>query len=105
VTAKGKTVLVHAGETTTIPFGEAPAEVAPSKIPLSYTDNFRIEGSLQGLESLVELPTNVVAEPKAPVVRRRRRRSRSPRLRRRPNCPMRTTRRKIPLRKRSSGLA
>jgi FecR-like protein len=73
VTAKGKTVLVHAGEATTIPFGEAPAEVAPSKIPLSYTDNFRIEGSLQGLESLVDLPktdapaSKTPAAPKAPA--------------------------------------
>jgi hypothetical protein len=56
VTAQGKTVLVHAGETTTIPFGEAPAAVKPSAIPVSYTDNFRLAGSLQGLESLVDLP-------------------------------------------------
>ena len=56
VTAQGKTVLVHAGETTTIAFGEAPAPVKPSAIPVSYTDNFRIAGSLQGLESLVDLP-------------------------------------------------
>lgn len=56
VTAKGKTVLVHAGETTTIPFGEAPAAAAPHNIPLSYIDRFRIDGSLQDLESLVDLP-------------------------------------------------
>ena len=56
VTAKGKTVLVHAGETTTIPFGEAPAAVTPHRIPIAYTDNFRIDGSLQNLESLVALP-------------------------------------------------
>ena len=56
VTAKGKTVLVQAGETTTIPFGAPPAEVKPSLIPVSYTDNFRIGDSLQDLESLVDLP-------------------------------------------------
>jgi hypothetical protein len=61
VTAKGKTVLVHAGETTTIPFGEAPAAVAPSQIPVTYTDNFRIDGSLQGLEALVNLPKSAPA--------------------------------------------
>jgi hypothetical protein len=56
VTAKGKTVLVHAGETTMIPFGEAPAAVTPHKIPVAYIDNFKIGGSLQDLESLVDLP-------------------------------------------------
>lgn len=56
VTAKGKTVLVHAGETTTVPFGEAPSEIEPSAIPVSYTKNFAIDGSLQDLESLVDLP-------------------------------------------------
>lgn len=56
VTAKGKTVLVKAGETTTVPLGEAPADVKPSDVPLSYTDKFRIGGDLQGLESLAETP-------------------------------------------------
>ena len=56
VTAKGKTVLVHAGETTSVPFGEAPAAVKPSAIPLTYVDVFRVDGSLQGLEELVDLP-------------------------------------------------
>ena len=56
VTAKGKTVLVHAGEITSVPFGEAPAAVKPSEIPLSYVDNFRVDGSLQKLEELVDLP-------------------------------------------------
>ncbi len=63
VTAKGRTVLVHAGETTTIALGEAPAEVKPSAIPLSYTDNFRIDGSLQDLESLVDLPKAADGRP------------------------------------------
>lgn len=56
VTAKGKTVLVHAGETTTVPFGQAPATVTPHQIPLAYTDHFRVDGSLQGLESLADMP-------------------------------------------------
>jgi hypothetical protein len=56
VSAGGKTVIVHPGEATTVVFGEAPAPVAPNKIPLSYTDLFRIDGSLQNLESLIDLP-------------------------------------------------
>jgi hypothetical protein len=56
VTAKGKTVLVHAGETTSVPFGEAPAETKPSTISPSYAENFRVDGSLQGLEELVDMP-------------------------------------------------
>jgi len=56
VTAKGKTVLVHAGEKTTVALGRAPAETAKHDIPVSYTDNFRIGGDLQNLESLVDLP-------------------------------------------------
>jgi hypothetical protein len=63
VTAHGKTVLVQAGEKTTIPYGEAPAEAQPSGIPVSYTDNFRIGGSLQDLESLVDLPKTGAAAP------------------------------------------
>jgi hypothetical protein len=66
VTAKGKTVLVRAGETTSIPFGEAPAEVKPSLIPLTYVDNFRVNGSLQGLEELVDLPKAEAPKTEAP---------------------------------------
>lgn len=64
VTAKGKTVLVHAGETTTVAFGSAPAEVSPSRVPASYADNFRIDGSLQGLEELLDLPKAAPAPTK-----------------------------------------
>ncbi|MFI5350445.1 MAG: FecR domain-containing protein [Elusimicrobiota bacterium] len=67
VTAKGKTILVHAGETTTVAFGAAPAEVKPHEIPLSYTDSFRIDGSLQDLESLVDMPKSGDAAPAAPA--------------------------------------
>lgn len=63
VTAQGKTVLVHAGETTTIPFGKAPEEVKPHSIPVAYTDNFKIDGSLQGLEALVDLPKPAAPAP------------------------------------------
>jgi hypothetical protein len=63
VTAKGKTVLVGAGETTTIAFGEAPSDVKPHAIPVSFTDKFRIGGSLQGLESLVDIPKAGSAAP------------------------------------------
>ena len=56
VTAKGKTVLVHAGETTTIPFGEAPAAATPHKIPTSYLDHFMVGGTLENLDRLIALP-------------------------------------------------
>jgi len=56
VTAKGKTVLVGPGEKTTVALDAAPAEPVQSGIPVAYLDNFKIGGSLQGLESLVELP-------------------------------------------------
>lgn len=58
VTAKGKTVIVNAGETTTVALDEAPAEVKPSDVPFSYTDAFRIGGSLSGLEDLAETPAS-----------------------------------------------
>lgn len=58
VTAQGKTVVVHAGETVTVPLGEAPSAAAPSAVPVSYTDRFRVDGSLQGLEDLVDLPVS-----------------------------------------------
>lgn len=56
VTAKGKTVVVRAGETTTVALGKAPAAVTRHAIPLSYLDNFKVMGSLQGLESLAAPP-------------------------------------------------
>lgn len=56
VTAQGKTVLVHGGEKTTVAFGQAPAEAAAHDIPVSYLDNFKAGGGLQGVEKLVDLP-------------------------------------------------
>jgi hypothetical protein len=56
VTAQGKTVLVHGGEKTTVAFGEAPADSAAHDIPVSYLDNFKIGGGLQGAEKLIDLP-------------------------------------------------
>ena len=56
VTAKGKTVQLDAGRTLTVAFGEAPSETKPSTVPVSYTSNFAIDGSLQDLESLVDMP-------------------------------------------------
>jgi len=56
VTAQGKTVLVHAGEKTTVAFGQPPADAARHDIPTSYFDNFKIGGGLQNVEQLVELP-------------------------------------------------
>ena len=59
VTAKGKTVVVYSGQMTTVPFGEAPAPVKPHGMPVSFTDSFRVDGSLQDLELLVDLPKAV----------------------------------------------
>jgi hypothetical protein len=56
VTALGKTVAVEAGQTVTIPFGQPPSEPTPHSIPLSYTERFHVNGGLQGLEALVDLP-------------------------------------------------
>lgn len=56
VTALGKTVAVEAGQTVTVPFGQPPAEVQPHSIPASFTEKFHVDGGLQGLESLVDLP-------------------------------------------------
>jgi hypothetical protein len=56
VTAQGKTVLVHAGEKTTVAFGAAPAAATAHDIPLSYFANFKVNGSLQNVEALVDLP-------------------------------------------------
>lgn len=54
VTAEGKTVVVEPGRTVVVPFGSAPADPAPSGFGLEFADNFKIDGSLQGLESLAE---------------------------------------------------
>lgn len=56
VTAKGKTVAVEAGQTVTVPFGGPPSEATAHDIPLSYTERFHVNGSLQGLEALADLP-------------------------------------------------
>jgi hypothetical protein len=56
VTAQGKTVLVRAGEKTTVAFGQAPVEAAAHDIPVSYFDNFKIGGTLQNVGALVDLP-------------------------------------------------
>jgi hypothetical protein len=56
VTAKGKTVVVKAGETVTVPFGVEPSTPTASQIPVDYVKNFAVDGGLQGLEKLVALP-------------------------------------------------
>ncbi len=53
VTAQGKTVLVTPGKTVVVPFGEAPADPAPSTVTIDYAKNFAINGDLQSLETLV----------------------------------------------------
>ena len=56
VTAKGKTVIVAAGQTTTIAFGSEPTAPKPHDIPFSYMDKFAVDGGLQGIETLAEKP-------------------------------------------------
>ncbi len=56
VSAKGRTVVVKAGQTVTVPFGQAPSAVTPHTIPIDYAKNFAIDGSLQDLERLVTAP-------------------------------------------------
>lgn len=56
VTAQGKTVLVEAGKKTTVAFGQAPAAAQAHDIPAAYADNFKVDGGLQSLETLVDLP-------------------------------------------------
>ena len=63
VTAKGKTVVLDAGQTVVVPFGEAPSAAKPHDIPVSYTSNFAIDGSLQDLESLVDMPKAAAPAP------------------------------------------
>lgn len=67
VTAKGKTVVVGVGEKTTVALDAAPTEPARSGIPVAYLDNFKVGGSLQGLEALVELPKAEAPKPAAPA--------------------------------------
>jgi len=58
VTAQGRTVVVDAGRTTTIGFGQAPSAPVKHQIPASYLDAFAIDGGLQDLKSLVDLPAD-----------------------------------------------
>ncbi len=54
VSAQGKTVLVPAGLTTTVPFGAPPSEAKPHSIPMSYWNKFAVAGGLQHVEDLIE---------------------------------------------------
>ncbi len=64
VTAQGKTVLVSAGQKTTVALGQPPAPPAPHDIPVSYLDNFKIGGSLLDVLSLVDLPQSTRPAPR-----------------------------------------
>jgi len=66
ITAQGQTVTLGPGQKVTIPFGQAPSEAAPSGIGIDYAKNFAIDGSLQNLESLSELPAAAPAPAAAP---------------------------------------
>ncbi len=54
VTAKGKTVLLKAGQKTSVTPGSQPAEPQPHDIPTSYAKTFAVGDSIQGLEALLE---------------------------------------------------
>lgn len=63
VTALGKTVAVEAGQTVTVPFGAPPSEPQPHDIPLEFAQKFHVDGGLQGLETLADLPKKATPEP------------------------------------------
>ena len=54
VTAAGKTVTINAGERVTVAYGKPPATPKPHSIPREYLAVFTIDGSLQGLDALVD---------------------------------------------------
>lgn len=54
VRSKGKTVIVKSGQKTSVVFGEAPKDPQPHDIPAEYAKTFAVDGSLQGLETLIE---------------------------------------------------
>lgn len=54
ITAQGKTVVLGPGQKVLIGLGHPPTAPAPSGIPVSYAQNFAIDGQLQGLEKLVD---------------------------------------------------
>lgn len=56
ISAQGRTVRLTPGNKVKIPFGKKPGTPGPSGIPLSYVDNFAVEGSIQDLGALVDLP-------------------------------------------------
>jgi ferric-dicitrate binding protein FerR (iron transport regulator) len=63
VTAKGKTVLIPAGLTTTVAYGEPPSDPKPHAIPASYLKNFAVDGGLQGLDAMIEAPKAAAPAP------------------------------------------
>jgi hypothetical protein len=56
VTALGKTVAVDAGMMTTVRLGQPPEEPRRHDIPWDYMNRFHVDGQLQGVESLVDMP-------------------------------------------------
>lgn len=56
VTAKGRSVRMEAGQTVIVPFGAAPSYPTPHELPPEYLRKFHVDGGLQGLEALVDLP-------------------------------------------------
>lgn len=63
ITAQGKSVTLEPGQKVKIPFGQAPeAAGSAADIPADYVNTFKVNDSLQGLESLMAPPA-----PPAPV--------------------------------------
>lgn len=54
VTAQGKSVTLKPGETVSVPYGKAPPEPKAHAIKREYLKTFSVEGSLQGLEALID---------------------------------------------------
>lgn len=54
VSARGRTVAVEPGTTVVVPLDAPPGEPAPSAIGLDYVENFRVAGSLEGVDALAE---------------------------------------------------
>lgn len=54
ITAKGKAVVLKAGQKTSVAVGSAPTDPQPHDIPPSYAKTFAVSDSIQGLDALIE---------------------------------------------------
>lgn len=54
VSARGKSVVLNPGEKVEIHYDEAPGNVTPARVPLSYLDTFNIDGSTSGIKDILK---------------------------------------------------